>query len=686
MTVQSGEWLEHVNHRGEVGGFNGYCILVIGIQFSSTLCLSDSSVGPLIWIHFPMATPQSPTELSPSRASAKQTKPSKSTNALGAGPSTRPSGTPEPAEPAPDAKAQPSTTKSFDSVRLAHLPASSRPRFDQWSESLFGDLDLDLGAGGSSATSGPTRSAAVKVGEPAPPSGSASTGLPVGGASSALDAMLDVQIAAETYFKGVKRNPLHLQIVPLILQFLQEMGWSESRKALEADSGISYRQYTFTHGSLLLQILQHAWRTRLTPPALPATGSLPEPAASETESPSQLVRMQLAARAMEPAAQAAVPLTCHVASLRGHTSSVISTLFLRDRTGRQWLATGSGDHSIRVWDPVSHQPFGTLLLHRAGVAQLALDPLFGRYLATGGMDGAVFILDTWQLLDVLGQDSGRPHTLNWLDQSTLPPGCAAVLRHNIRPRRFVVAVAWAPTSAHLGVATYDGTWRLFRTGLGAPGKPTGRVSHPKPTLILQETVKDTVAEALCFVDNGKTLLVSLRRQLQIWALDVAMAEAGQPQPTSTISVSDPPSSVLFPVTTLWPSHLLGMSVSVLHLTASATVACILASTDADLLLIWSWDSATKQLGIVGQLHGTQNDAHAFPRATWGPYGRYIYATGKDWTVVVWDMVGGKVVARIKHHRRAVRDLAVCADPYLLATASYDRTTSLWGPATGQIQA
>ena len=123
-----------------------------------------------------------------------------------------------------------------------------------------------------------------------------------------------------------------------------------------------------------------------------------------------------------------------------------------------------------------------------------------------------------------------------------------------------------------------------------------------------------------------------------------------------------------------------MSVTVLHLVAGPRGDHILASTDADAVVILSWDPAARRLRLVGHLHGTQNDHHAFPRALWGPKGRYVYATGKDWTIVVWDLVGGRVVRRLKHHRRAVRDLAATAEPYCLVAVSYDRTASIWGPA------
>ena len=430
-----------------------------------------------------------------------------------------------PAAGAPRAEA---ADRDFSAVRLAHLPGNTRPRFDRWGAALFGDLQLPPATAAADSPLPDTPAelpdrgsdAAGEGGSAAPGPGPGPVGaaaLQIGTVKDGAAALADVAAAARAYHRGVLRNPLHLQIVPLIQQFLAEMGWGATLQALEADSGLAYRHGAYVHGSLLLQILQYAWATQLTP--APAADAIPTPASPSATGPKDPPKGGTAPAPREQAVAARLaPLTRPLGSLKGHGGPVLSVVVARGRQGQSWVLTGAGDGALRFWALATQQLAGTVQLYKgAGVAHLMLEPgRQRRYVAAGGMNGSVLLLDVWAVLEAIAERgdaaTAGPGTgaADADEPATLPPildlqGPAArkgliisVLTLGKRPRRFVVALAWAPGGTLLAAATYDGTWYLYRLATPTPGP-----GPPVPELVCQETLHDTVAEALCFVDAGQ---------------------------------------------------------------------------------------------------------------------------------------------------------------------------------------
>ena len=57
-----------------------------------------------------------------------------------------------------------------------------------------------------------------------------------------------------------------------------------------------------------------------------------------------------------------------------------------------WLATGSDDNTVRIWDPATGSQRHTLTGHTGGVEAVAIAP-DGSWLASTGRDGTVRIWD-----------------------------------------------------------------------------------------------------------------------------------------------------------------------------------------------------------------------------------------------------------------------------------------------------
>lgn len=127
-------------------------------------------------------------------------------------------------------------------------------------------------------------------------------------------------------------------------------------------------------------------------------------------------------------------------TLSGHSEAILSSSFSAD--GRV-LATGSGDHCVRLWDVMTETPRATLKAHRDWVLCVAWSPC-GKFLASGGKDGRLAL---WSVAE--------------------PAFPLKVIEAH---RKWVNAIAWEPyhvaDTPRLASASKDGTIRLWERVTG----------------------------------------------------------------------------------------------------------------------------------------------------------------------------------------------------------------------------
>ncbi|MBI3966290.1 MAG: protein kinase [Chloroflexi bacterium] len=160
--------------------------------------------------------------------------------------------------------------------------------------------------------------------------------------------------------------------------------------------------------------------------------------------------------------------------LEGHTNRVGAVAF--SPNGR-WLASGSYDRTIRIWDPVSGLLARTLPSHERSVYSVAFDPT-GRRLASGSEDGRIRLWDVESGTLIAEYGGGDP--INSVafssDGALLASGAESgelTLWDSATGRRlatgradesWVNCVAFDPTRPRLASAGGEGAIRLWELG------------------------------------------------------------------------------------------------------------------------------------------------------------------------------------------------------------------------------
>ena len=296
--------------------------------------------------------------------------------------------------------------------------------------------------------------------------------------------------------------------------------------------------------------------------------------------------------------------------LTGHTDQVLSVAFSPDG---KTLASGSADHTIRLWDVATGRPIGKPLTgHIRQVESVAFSP-DGKTLASGSDD------DTVRLWDVAtGQPIGSPLT-----------------GHTVS----VLSVAFSPDGKTLASGSADDTVRLWDVATGRPvGKPlTGHASF---------------VTSVAFSPDGKTLASgSLDDTIRLW--DVA---TGRPIGSPLTGHTDVVTSVAF----------------------SPDGKTLASGSDDHTIRLW--DVATgRPIGSPLTGHASQVWSVAF-----SPDGKTLASGSADHTIRLWDVATGRSIGKpLTGHTDAVDSVAFSPDGKTLASGSLDDTIRLWDVATGR---
>jgi WD40 repeat protein len=117
-----------------------------------------------------------------------------------------------------------------------------------------------------------------------------------------------------------------------------------------------------------------------------------------------------------------------------------------------------------------------------------------------------------------------------------------------------------------------------------------------------------------------------------------------------------------------------------HLAPSPCGRFLLVSTDGARMLVLRTDG----WGHCRALHGLPAEQFHTPCAAWHRDSSYVFAAGSGGQLLVFHVGSAKLVASLKAHGKALRDMDYDAAANVLATCSFDRSVKVfgWGGGAG----
>ncbi|XP_072231269.1 notchless protein homolog 1 [Leuresthes tenuis] len=340
-------------------------------------------------------------------------------------------------------------------------------------------------------------------------------------------------------------------------------------------------------------------------------------------------------------------------TLQGHTEAVISTAF--SPTGK-YLASGSGDTTVRFWDLSTETPHHTARGHTHWVLSIAWSP-DGKKLASGCKNSQICLWDPVTGTQIGKTLTGHSKWITWL--------CWEPLHLN-------------PECRYLASSSKDGSVRIWDTVLGRCEKIlTGHTqsatcvkwggdgllytsSHDRTVKVWR--AKDGVQ---CRTLQGhahwvNTLALSTDYVLRTGAFEPA---------TATVNLQDLTGSL---------DELKERALQRYNKVRSSAPERLVSGSDDFTLFLWNPAEAKKPLARMTGHSALVN------QVLFSPDTRLLASASFDKSIKIWDGRNGKYLMSLRGHVGSVYQVAWSADSRLVVSGSSDSTLKVWDVKTGKL--
>ncbi|XP_072446080.1 notchless protein homolog 1 [Chiloscyllium punctatum] len=340
-------------------------------------------------------------------------------------------------------------------------------------------------------------------------------------------------------------------------------------------------------------------------------------------------------------------------SLEGHAEAVISVAF--SPTGR-YLASGSGDTTVRFWDLSTETSQFTCKGHKHWVLSIAWSP-DGKKLASGCKNSQIFLWDPRTGKQIGKVLTGHSKWITYL--------CWEPLHIN-------------PQCRYLASASKDCSIRIWDTMLG----------------LCDKILTGHTQSVTCVKWGGDGLIFSSSqdRTIKVWrAQDGVMCRTlqGHAHWVNTMALStdyvlrtgsfEPAEATIVPQDSDDSlEELKQKALQRYEQTRGQEQERLVSGSDDFTLFLWTPAEAKKP---VARLTGHQA---LINEVCFSPDTRLIASASFDKSVKLWDSRTGKYLASLRGHVSAVYQIAWSADSRLLASGSSDSTLKVWDVKTRKL--
>ncbi|GJP92887.1 hypothetical protein AlacWU_05786 [Aspergillus niger] len=385
-------------------------------------------------------------------------------------------------------------------------------------------------------------------------------------------------------------------------------------------------------------------------------------------------------------------------SLAGHTDYVISISVSPD--GRR-LASASMDRTVKVWDLMTntHQ---TLKGHEHWVYAVAFSPE-GRWVASGAYDNTVKVWDlTTGTHRTLKGHERHVHSLSFsTDGSRLASGAkdktvkiwdveTGALQHTFPTDWHIDSVVFLPDGR---LAVGDKLIKLWDLATGTVQQTLGTRNKSTPTLSCSQDGRflahDESSSIKVWDITTRTLhQICEGHRNKVWAV------AFSPDGRRLVSGSQDATIKIWNIDT--PAC--GPPLRERKDTAEShgPISSIAFSPDGRWLVSGGHDDTetVKIWDLETKLWGSANDAlqrtlkghrHFINSVSVSPNMRQLASASADRTIKIWDTVTGSLQHTLEGHEWAIHSVVFSPDGRRLASGADDKTFRLWDPTTGTLQ-
>ncbi|XP_046998916.1 notchless protein homolog 1 [Schistocerca americana] len=337
-------------------------------------------------------------------------------------------------------------------------------------------------------------------------------------------------------------------------------------------------------------------------------------------------------------------------SLPGHAEAVISASFSPDG---KYLASGSGDTTVRFWDIHTQTPHYTCKGHKNWVLCIAWSP-DGLRLASACKNGHICLWD--------------------------PQTGKQVGRNLIGHKQWVTALSWEPyhrnsECRHLASSSKDGDIRIWDVVLGL--------------VVLTLSSHQKSVTALRWGGTGLIYSASQDRTIKVWrATDGVLCRTleGHAHWVNTLALSTdyvlrtgPFDPVNNTSVTYNKTEMQQQALQKYESVISNGGERLVSGSDDFTLFLWQPESNKKPVARMTGHQQLINDVKFSPDA------RIIASASFDKSIKLWDGLTGKYLTSLRGHVQAVYQVAWAADSRLLVSGSADSTLKVWNLKLGKLQ-